>query len=85
MYQTPDSRDRLTPDANELRTRALVDARGNEWLVREVDTPQPWARAKRYMIFSSSAVVRRLWEFPKDWARLSSGELLALLDEEPTA
>jgi hypothetical protein len=84
MYQTPDSRDRLTPDTSELRTRALVDARGNEWLVREVDTPQPWARAKRCLIFSSSAVVRRLWDFPAGWARLSSGELLGLLEDEPT-
>ena len=84
MYQTPDSRDRLTPETSDARTRALVDARGNEWLVREVDTPQPWARAKRCLIFSSAAVVRRLWDFPQGWARLSSGDLLALLDEEPT-
>ena len=85
MYQTPDSRDRLTPESTDTRTRALVDARGNEWLVREVDTPQPWARAKRCLIFSSAAVVRRLWDFPEGWARMSSGELLGLLREEPTS
>jgi len=85
MYQMPDSRDRLTSEASDTRTRALVDARGNEWLVREVNTPQPWAHAKRCLIFSSSAVVRRLWIYPEGWARLSSAELLALLEDQPSS
>jgi hypothetical protein len=81
MYQMPDSRDRLRTDASDARTRVVVDGRGNEWLVREVDTPQPWAHAKRCLIFSSPAVVRRLWSYPDGWARLSSRELLALIQD----
>lgn len=81
MYQMPDSRDRLNLEASDAKTRVVVDGRGNEWQVREVDTPQPWAHAKHCLIFSSSAVVRRLWSYPDKWAGLPSRELLALIEE----
>jgi hypothetical protein len=61
-----------------VETRAVVDTHGNEWSIREVDTPQPWAHAKRCLIFSSAAIVRRVWSYPADWSRLSSRELLDL-------
>jgi hypothetical protein len=81
MYQMPDSRDRRTTETSESITRVVVDGSGNEWLVREVDTPQQWAHANHCLIFSSAAVVRRLWSYPKDWARLPSRELLALIED----
>jgi hypothetical protein len=81
MYQMPDSRDRRTTEASDVSTRVVVDGLGNEWLVREVDTPQQWAHAKQCLIFSSAAVVRRLWSYPKDWSRLPSRELLALIED----
>lgn len=83
MYQMPERRDRLNREASDARTRVVVDGRGNEWLVREVDTPQSWAHAKRCLIFSSPSVVRRLWSYPESWDRLSSRELLALIQDEP--
>jgi hypothetical protein len=55
MYHMPDSRDRARSDESDAAQRVVVDGQGNEWLVREVDTPQPWAHAKRCLIFSSSA------------------------------
>ncbi|MEO8560617.1 MAG: hypothetical protein ABI601_00990 [bacterium] len=83
MYQMPESRDRLQTEPSDAASRVVVDGEGNEWLVREVDTPQPWAHAKRCLIFSSSAVVRRLWIYPEDWSRLASRDLLALVQEQP--
>jgi hypothetical protein len=85
MYHMPDSRDRARSDESDAAQRVVVDGQGNEWLVREVDTPQPWAHAKRCLIFSSSAVVRRLWSYPEGWARLSSRDLLGLIQAEPTS
>jgi hypothetical protein len=79
MYQMPDSRDRLKSEESDVTTRVVVDGHGNEWTVREVDTPQPWAHARHCLIFSSSSVVRRMWSYPDGWARLSSPELLGLI------
>lgn len=84
MYQMPDSRDRLRPEESDVKTRVAIDGLGNEWTVREVDTPQPWAHARRCLIFSSSAIVRRVWSYPDGWARLSARELLGLIQtDEP--
>jgi hypothetical protein len=83
MYQMPDGRDRRSTEGIDTTNRVVVDGTGNEWLVREVDTPQPWAHAKRCLIFSSAAVVRRLWSYPDGWARMSSRELLALIEDGP--
>jgi len=78
MSTMPEFHDR--PDRNErdVSSRVVVDAEGSEWLVREVDTPQAWARGERCLIFSSSAVVRRVWRYPAEWAGLSSRALLEL-------
>ncbi len=83
MYQMPDNRGRPKAEQIDAGSRVVVDGDGIEWQVREVDTPQPWAHAKRCLIFSSSAVVRRLWIYPEDWARLASRDLLALGQEQP--
>jgi len=82
MYQMPD--DRPQQHEREVQARVLLDREGNEWSVREVDTPQAWAHAQRCLIFSSPAVVRRIWSYPREWARLTSRELLALV-EAPSA
>ncbi len=70
--------DRLDRNDREVPSRVLVDAEGSEWHVHEVETPQPWARAERCLIFSSSSVVRRVWRYPSEWAGLSSRALLEL-------
>jgi hypothetical protein len=81
MYQMPNNHDRVQRDERDSGTRVVMDAHGNEWTVREVETPQAWAHGTRCLIFSSSAIVRRLWSYPKGWARLSSRELLDLVGD----
>jgi len=70
--------DRLDRNERDVSSRVLVDAEGSEWHVQEVETPQPWARGERCLIFSSPAVVRRVWRYPAGWAGLSSRALLEL-------
>ena len=81
MYAMPDDRDRPHSEERVVESRVVMDGQGNEWSVHEVDTPQSWAHAKRCLIFSSPAVVRRIWRYPREWARLSSRELLDLVGE----
>lgn len=81
MYTMPDSQKRADRKEREVANRVVVDGQGSEWVIREVDTPQPWARGDRCLIFSSSSVVRRVWRYPPGWARLSSRELLELVGE----
>ena len=78
-----DSRGRLKSEESDINTRVVIDGHGNEWTVHEVDTPQPWAHARRCLIFSSAAIVRRMWSYPDSWARLSARELLDLIQDEP--
>ena len=78
MHTMPDFHDRLDRNERDVPSRVVVDAEGSEWLVREVETPQAWARGTRCLIFSSSAVVRRVWRYPAGWAGLSSRALLEL-------
>jgi len=81
MYHMPEHRDRQQTEGRDLEIRVVVDPHGNEWSVREVDTPQPWAHGTRCLIFSSSTIVRRVWSYPSDWSRLSSRELLDLVGD----
>lgn len=85
MYHTPENRDRLPTEGRDVDTRVVVDAHGNEWSVREVDTPQPWARGARCLIFSSATIVRRVWSYPSGWSRLPSRELLELVGDATPA
>jgi hypothetical protein len=77
----PEDRDRIPRDERDVRTRVVMDGEGTEWVVNEVETPQPWARGARCLIFGSASIVRRVWSYPADWARLSSRELLKLVEE----
>jgi len=54
--------------------------RGDDmWTVREMNTEHvPGARGRRCLICESTAIVRRLWNYPEDWANLSDEALLRL-------
>jgi hypothetical protein len=56
----------------------IVDSDGVEWAVREVETPQTWARGERCLVLNSRDCVRRVWNYPSDWRRLDADGLLAL-------
>jgi hypothetical protein len=71
--------------SREALSRIVMDAQGNEWVVHEVDTPQAWAHGNRCLIFSSPAVVRRVWQYPDEWVGLSARELLDLLGDTAPA
>ncbi len=86
MYSMQDNRDHVEErESRETPSRVVMDAHGNEWVVHEVDTPQAWAHGARCLIFSCPAIVRRVWRYPDTWVRLSSRELLALLDDPSLA
>jgi hypothetical protein len=55
-----------------------VDRDGVEWAVREVETPQTWARGERCLVLNSRDCVRRVWNYPSDWRCLDADALLAL-------
>jgi hypothetical protein len=83
MPSMQDNRDRGGQGSREAPSRIVMDAQGNEWVVHEVDTPQDWAHAERCLIFSSPAIVRRVWRYPDGWVRLSPRDLLNLLGDAP--
>jgi hypothetical protein len=56
----------------------IMDRGGVEWTVREVRTPQPWARGDRCLVLNSRECVRRLWRYPSDWRTLDAEDLLEL-------
>jgi hypothetical protein len=85
MPSMQENRDRGDSRSREVPSRVVMDAQGNEWVVHEVDTPQAWAHATRCLIFSSPAIVRRVWRYPDGWVRLSSRDLLNLLGESAIA
>jgi hypothetical protein len=85
MPSTQDNRDRGEQGSRELPSRVVMDAQGNEWVIHEVDTPQAWAHAARCLIFSSPAIVRRVWRYPDGWVRLAPRDLLKLLGDSPAA
>ena len=64
--------------ADEAYPHVVVDRSGVEWIVREVTTPQPWARGARCLVLNSRECVRRLWRYPDHWRRLDADALLEL-------
>ena len=49
------------------------------WTIRELDTRAlNGARAARCLVFENHAMVRRVWNFPPDWASLPAEALLRL-------
>ena len=64
--------------ADEPYPHVVVDRAGVEWSVREVETPQAWARATRCLVLNSRECVRRLWRYPSNWRHLDADALLDL-------
>ena len=64
--------------AEEEYQHLVVDHAGTEWAVREVETPQPWARAERCLVLNSRECVRRIWRYPPNWRALDADSLLRL-------
>ncbi|MEO6525077.1 MAG: hypothetical protein ABIP93_00465 [Gemmatimonadaceae bacterium] len=64
--------------ADEEFPHLVVDRDGVEWTVREVPTPQAWARAHHCLVLNSRECVRRLWHYPPDWRRMDAEALLRL-------
>ena len=59
--------------------RAVTDAAGVRWQVREVDsTATPGGKGPRCLLCESRHAVLRLWHFPAGWQALPDGELLGL-------
>lgn len=64
--------------ADEQYPHVIVDRSGVEWTVREIPTPQAWARATRCLVLNSRECVRRLWLYPRNWRTLDADALLNL-------
>ena len=64
--------------AAEEYPHIVLDRDGVEWSVREVATPQAWARAPHCLVLSSRECVRRIWHYPPDWRVLDADSLLRL-------
>ncbi|CAN5413274.1 hypothetical protein BH09GEM1_BH09GEM1_35490 [soil metagenome] len=64
--------------ADERYPHIVVDRSGVEWTVREVPTPQAWAKGARCLVLSSRECVRRVWQYPRTWRLLDADTLLRL-------
>ena len=64
--------------ADEPYPHVVIDRGGVEWTVREVPTPQAWARGERCLVLNSRECVRRVWRYPRNWRTLDADSLLAL-------
>ena len=64
--------------ADEVYPHIVVDRSGVEWAVREVETPQPWARGAQCHVLNSRECVRRVWRYPANWRKLDADQLLRL-------
>ena len=57
--------------------RSIVGGDGFEWLVREFETASVGAASKS-LVFERPEVVRRVRDYPGDWASLSDDQLYRL-------
>ena len=77
-----DTHGHVFPDHREVADddfpHVVIDRTGVEWTVREMPTPQAWARAPRCLVLSSRECVRRVWVYPDDWRSLDADQLLRL-------
>lgn len=68
---------RSTYAENESLVRIYLDEGGVEWQVSEADgTTVPASRGARCLIFRSSQVIRRVWNYPERWCDLAADELI---------
>ena len=68
--------DHPRPRVNSDR-RSILGGDGCEWLVRELETRDAGATS-RSLVFERPEVVRRVREYPRDWASLSDDQLYRL-------
>ena len=64
--------------ADEQFPHIVVDRHGVEWSVREVATPQAWAKQQYRLVLNSRECVRRVWQYPRHWRTLNADQLLVL-------
>jgi hypothetical protein len=64
--------------ADEGYPHVVIDRSGVQWSVREVHTPQAWARAERCLVLNSRDCVRRVWRYPPTWRSMDADSLLRL-------
>jgi hypothetical protein len=57
--------------------RSIVGGDGNEWVVREFENAGVEAPSKS-LVFERADVVRRVRDYPRDWASLSDDQLYRL-------
>ena len=72
--------DREVPRVVYDDTRVVYDHRtGARWRIREVDAHAvPGARGDRCLLFEAEGVIRRVWNYPSDWASLPPTDLVSL-------
>ena len=67
------------PRAAACERRLACDEDGTEWVVYQMSAEHvPGARGPSCLVFDSPRCVRRVWDFPPDWAALADAELLAV-------
>lgn len=60
-------------------SRTYIDGQGLQWRVSvRALRPTPRESARPCLIFEAAHVIRRVCEYPADWAELSDAELEAL-------
>ena len=59
-------------------TIRVLEVNGLRWSVREVPYPPIDRRSGTCLIFDAESVIRRVRNFPGNWATLSDAELYAL-------
>jgi hypothetical protein len=62
----------------KLRSRTYTDGDGQRWIVSEQPFSQYDRRSGYSLIFASELAVRRVRDYPDDWATLSDHALDAL-------
>ena len=68
-----------TPSQGRVPPFGIVDRGGVMWWVSERDTRRdPGSPAERCLLFANERAIRRVWSYPRDWAKLSDAELDAL-------
>lgn len=71
---------RTSLDMDDTQSTERIIQRGDQyWIVREVNTSTvAGSHGARCLICESDDIVRRVWEYPDDWDKLSDDALLEL-------
>lgn len=77
-----DSKPDLTNGGATTPTRVRqLEADGHRWTVHETAAPAFDRRTGTHLLFDCESVVRRVRNFPANWAELSNDALYALTDQ----